>query len=362
MNKMGFGFLRFPQQENGLDWEAINQMVDAFMARGGTYFDTCYTYLKGLSEEAIRRCVTERYPREKFQLAEKLPGYLCKSEADAQKFFDEELKRCGVDYFDVYMLHWLNGDHYAIAERYDQFRFLREKKAEGKAKRIGFSYHDSASLLEEILIAHPEVDVVQLQLNYLDWESAGIEARKCYEICMRHRKSVIVMEPLKGGTLAELPEDAKAHLQAMHADWSAAEWALRFVQGLPGVEICLSGMNSVPQVEMNMRPVTALTEEEKAHLFRACPLILGQTAIACTACRYCVSHCPKGISIPDCFKLYNEICRYPKDGWKIRPNYAQLTKQGGKASDCIACHSCERHCPQHLPISDTMKLAAEKLE
>ena len=362
MNKLGFGFLRLPKIGDEYDWETLCAMTDRFLSRGQNYFDTCYTYLNGNSELGIRKCVSERYPREQFQLAEKLPGYQCKSYEDAQRFFDEELERCGVEYFDVFMLHWLNGKNYEIAEKLDQFRFLQEKKAEGKAKRIGFSYHDSAALLDEILTAHPEVDVVQLQINYLDWETAGIESGKCYETCVRHGKKVIVMEPVKGGTLAALPEDAEAYLKKMHPDWTPADWALRFVQSLPEVEICLSGMNSMEQMEANLQPFEPLNAEEIAYLMDVRPMIAKQTAIACTACRYCVTHCPQKILIPDVFKMYNEVCRYPSDDWKIRPSYIQLTKNSGKASACISCRNCERHCPQHLPISETMKLAAEKLE
>jgi predicted aldo/keto reductase-like oxidoreductase len=206
------------------------------------------------------------------------------------------------------------------------------------------------------------VDVVQLQINYLDWDSAGIESRKCYETCVRHGKKVIVMEPVKGGTLARLPEDAEAHLKQMHPDWSCADWALRFVQSLPEVEICLSGMNAVAQVQDNMQPFEPLTEAEVEHLMQARSLIEKQTAIACTGCRYCTSHCPKQISIPDCFSMYNEITRYPNEGWKIRPSYRQLTKHTGKLLDCIGCKSCEQHCPQHLPIAETIRLAASVLE
>jgi len=361
-NKLGFGFLRLPKAAEGYDWDAVRQMVDTFLARGGTYFDTCYTYLDGQSEEGIRRCLAERYPRERFQLAEKLPGYLCKRYEDAQRFFDEELKRCGVTYFDVYMIHWLNAKHYTMAETHDQFRFLREKKAEGTAKRIGFSYHDSAALLDRILMAHPEVDVVQLQINYLDWDSAGIESRKCYETCVRHGKKVIVMEPVKGGTLAVLPPEAEKLLCAVHPDWTPSAWALRFVQSLPEVEICLSGMNAVTQVEENLQPFDPLGERELDCLRQVCGIIEVQTAVACTDCRYCVAHCPQQIPIPDCFKMFNEVTRYPKDNWKIRPAYRQLTAIGGKASDCIGCLSCVKHCPQKLEIPGHLKQAAEILE
>ena len=362
MNKLGFGFLRLPKKDESFDWARVSEMVDLYMQKGGDYFDTCYTYLDGNSELGIRKCVAERKPRETFRLADKLPGYLFQCYEDCQKYFEEELRRCGVSYFDVLMLHWLNDKNFATAEKIDEFRFLREKKAEGLAKRIGFSYHGNAALLEEILTKHPETDVVLLQINYLDWESAGIESRKCYETCVRHGKKVIVMEPVKGGTLAKIPEEAETLLRAVHPDWTPADWALRFVQSLPEVEICLSGMNEISQVEDNMRPFEPLTADEIAVLMQARDIIEKNTAIACTGCQYCVPHCPKKIQIPQCIKLFNEISRYPQDDWKILPVYQKLTESSGKASSCIACHSCEKHCPQRLTISQYMKDIAQKLE
>ena len=362
INKLGFGFLRLPKKDGELDWQTICSMADVFMDGGGVFFDTCYTYLNGLSEAAIRKCVVERKHRDSFQLCEKLPGYLFKSCEDCQKYFDEELSRCGVEWFDILMLHWLNDDNYAIAEQYDEFRFLREKKAEGKAKRIGFSYHGDAALLDRILTGHPEVDVVLMQLNYLDWESEGIQSRKCYETCLRRGKSVMVMEPVKGGTLAKLPEDAEAKLRAVHPNWTPSDWALRFVQSLPGVEIALSGMGTVEQVRTNIRPFEPLTGEETALLADVAEIIRGKTAVGCTGCAYCVSHCPKQIPIPKYIKLYNEITRYPGDDWKIIPTYHQMVLSAGKASDCIGCHSCEKHCPQKLSVADHMKTIAEKFE
>ncbi len=362
INKLGFGFLRLPKQGKELDWETINTMVDEFMNGGGVFFDTCYTYLDGLSEAAFRKCVVERKSRDSFQLCDKLPGYLFKSYEDCQKYFNEELSRCGVEWFDILMLHWLNDENYAIAKKYDEFRFLREKKAEGKAKRIGFSYHGDAALLDKILTGHPEVDVVLMQLNYLDWESEGIQSRKCYETCLRHDKSVIVMEPVKGGTLANIPEEAEAKLRAVHPDWAPADWALCFVQSLPGVEIALSGMGTVEQVRANIRPFEPLTDGETALLAEVAEIIRGKTAIGCTGCGYCVTHCPKKIPIPQYIKLYNEITRYPGDDWKIIPTYHQMVLSASKASDCISCHSCEKHCPQKLTIADHMKTIARKFE
>ena len=362
LNKLGFGFLRLPKKDGELDWQTICSMVDVFMGGGGVFFDTCYTYLDGLSEAAIHKCVVGRKPRHSVQLCDKLPGYLFKSYEDCQKYFDEELSCCGVEWFDILMLHWLNDENYAIAEKYDEFRFLREKKAEGKAKRIGFSYHGDAALLDKILTGHPEVDVVLMQLNYLDWESEGIQSRKCYETCLRHGKSVMVMEPVKGGTLAKLPDDAEAKLRLRHPDWTPSDWALRFVQSLPGVEICLSGMGAVEQVQSNIQPFEPLTGEETALLAEVAEIIRGKTAIGCTGCGYCVNHCPKQIPIPKYIKLYNEITRYPGDDWKIIPTYHQMALSAGKASDCIGCHSCEKHCPQKLTISEHMKTITQRFE
>ena len=360
INKLGFGLLRLPEKDGKTDFDAVCDMVDTFMAAGGTFFDTCYTYLNGMSELAFKKCVAERKPRESFQLCEKLPGYLFKSYEDCRKYFDEELKRCNVEWFDILMLHWLNDENYATAEKYDEFRFLREKKAEGLAKRIGFSYHGSADLLEDILTAHPEVDVVLLQLNYLDWESEGIQSGKCYDTCLRHGKSVIVMEPVKGGTLANLPKEAEKKLLAMHPDWSASDWALRFAQSLPNVEICLSGMNSAEQIKANTKSFEPLSDAEIALLSEVSKIIRGKTAIACTGCGYCINHCPKQIPIPQYIKLYNEVSRYPEDDWKIIPTYNLIN--AAKASSCIGCHSCEKHCPQNLKIAEHMKAAAEQFE
>lgn len=362
INKLGFGFLRLPKKDGDFDWKTVNAMVDTFMESGGTFFDTCYTYLKGKSEQGIRQCVAERKPRESFQLCDKLPGYLFKSYEDGQKFFDIQRERCGVQWFDVLMLHWLNDAHYAIAEKYDEFRFLREKKAQGLAKRIGFSYHGDAALLDRILTEHPEVDVVLLQLNYLDWESAGIQSRLCYETCVRHGKAVMAMEPVKGGTLAALPEETEVLLRGRHPHWTPADWALRFVQSLPQVEICLSGMGEVAQVQANIQPFAPLDGEDLALLARVADMIRSKTAIGCTGCGYCVSHCPKGIPIPQYIRLYNELERYPADGWKVTPVYQQMALSAGKASDCIGCRGCEQHCPQKLPISEHMKAIAEKME
>lgn len=252
-----------------------------------------------LNTNAYKKCVSSRYPRESFELANKLPGYLCKTYQDCWNYFNEQLERCGVDYFDVYMLHWLNEDNCKIAEKVHEFRFLQEVKAKGLAKKIGFSYHDSASLLSTILNRHPEIDVVLLQINYLDWDAAGIESRKCYEVCIKNGKKVIAMEPVKGGTLANIPEEAAKLLGEIHEDWSPSDWALRFVQSLPEVEICLSGMNTVDQVAANTRQFEPLTDRELFALSKVRDIIEKNTAVSCTGCRYCEPHCPQHIRISD---------------------------------------------------------------
>ena len=361
-SKIGFGLLRLPEKEGGLDWEKVNTLCDKYLELGGEYFDTCYTYMDGLSEMAVKRAVSMRKPRSSFKVIEKLPGYYCKSYGDCRKYFEEELKRCGVEYFDVFMLHWLNGENYEIAEKCEEFRFLEEVKKEGKALRTGFSFHDSADLLDRILTAHPEVDVVLLQINYLDWETAGIESRNCYEIAVRHGKKVFVMEPVKGGTLSDLPEEAEKILEEVHPEWTPSDWALRFVQSLLEVELCLSGMNEVSQIEANMKSFEPLNDSDIEALFRARDIIVRDTAVPCTGCRYCEEHCPMNIAIPEYFRMYNELKRYPEDDWKIQPAYEHMTLSRGKASECIGCGTCKEHCPQRIDIPGVIKDAASLLE
>lgn len=362
MNKLGFGFLRLPFAGEDVDNRLLNQMVDTFLEKGGRYFDTAYTYLNGKSEEAIRKSIVERHDRNSFLLADKLPGYMAKSKDDCARFFEKQRKRCGVGYFDVYMLHWLNAANYAIAEKFSEFDFLTELKAQGKAKKIGFSYHDTAALLDEILTKHPEVDYVQLQINYLDWESESIQSRLCYETAVKHGKKVIVMEPVKGGTLANLPAEAQQILKSYDPYASMASHALRFAQSLPEVEIVLSGMNSMEQLTDNLQDAQPITEEHRAILQRIAEMLNKSIAIPCTGCGYCLKHCPKQIAIPNYFALYSEYRRHPDEDWKITPAYNRLATAHRKASDCISCKSCERNCPQKLPISGYLKQVAHAFE
>lgn len=362
MNKMGFGFLRLPHTSSGtLDMDLLNQMVDAFLERGGTYFDTAYTYLGGQSEIALREAVVKRHPRDRFQIADKLPSWMVHSTKDCQRYFHEQRERCGVDFFDVYLLHWLNQKNYEVCERYDEFAFLRELKAQGKVGKIGFSYHDSAALLDEILTAHPETEIVQLQLNYADWDSAAIEGRKCYDTAVRHGKSIVVMEPVKGGTLAKLPQKAEDLLKAHRPD-SPARWALRFVHSLPQANIILSGMSNLEQVLENMEDIAPLSGSEQDLITRVAEIIEETTFIACTGCRYCTADCPRNIPVPDFFAMYNACRRNPQENWKIQPVYQRTAADQAKASECIQCGQCESHCPQRLSIISYLKQVADMFE
>lgn len=354
MNKTGFGFLRLPRldapDEKSVDFALLCSMVDCFLELGGDYFDTAYTYLGGLSEEALRKALVERYPRERFRIADKLPGYEATCRADNEKFFAESLRRCGVDYFDVYLLHGLNAENYDIARKYDQFSFLRELKRGGKAKKIGFSYHDTAELLDRILTEQPDMDYVQLQINYLDWDSLSVQSRQCYETALKHGKKVLVMEPVKGGNLAQLPEAAEQLLKALRPQDSAASWALRFASELEAVEIVLSGMNSMKQMEDNMQPMHPLCYEEHAALQEAAKIIQSDTAIGCTSCGYCTAGCPVKIPIPQYFALFNEYKRSPGELWKTQIIYESIIKSAGEPTACMQCRQCERKCPQKLNI------------
>lgn len=363
MNKTGFGFLRLPcldpSDEKSVDDGLLCAMVDRFLSMGGSYFDTAYTYLGGASEEAFRRTVVQRYPRDAYRIADKLPGYAVTCSEDNRSLFEESLRRCGLDWFDVYLLHGLNEENYQIAKKFDQFAFLQQLREEGNAKKIGFSYHDTPELLDRILTEHPEVDYVQLQINYLDWDSFSIQAKQCYETAVRHGKQVLVMEPVKGGSLADLPLDAKELLKSIRPDSSFAHWAMRFASALDNVEIVLSGMNSIAQMEDNMQDMIPLTAEESAALEKAAQLIRANTAISCTGCSYCTAGCPQRIPIPKYFALYNEYKRNPGELWKSQIIYDSISKAEGKGSDCSQCGQCIKKCPQKLKITDLLPVIDE---
>lgn len=365
VNKLGFGFLRLPMLKNAegqtVDIERTKRLVDLFYEKGGRCFDTAYTYLDGLSEPSVRECVVKRYPREEIHLTDKLPTWKLSSYEMCRKRFEEMKERCGVDYFDQVMLHWLTAEHYALCQSYDGFRFLRELKETGQAKEIGFSFHDTADVLDRILTEHPEVDQVLLQINYLDWESPAIQSRRCYETAQKHGKKIKVMEPVKGGTLATLPPEAMEILERVKPGRSPAQWAIAFAASLPGVSVVLSGMSSVEQVSENCAVDSRMTQEEYDALKEVVGVLRRTNAIPCTSCRYCVAGCPKKINIPEHFKLYNMVRQYPEEDWKVKPVYRQLFAQDGGAESCIHCGRCEKSCPQQLPIINWLRTVRETL-
>lgn len=369
MKKLGFGMMRLPllneEDKKSIDKKTVCQMVDTFMERGFTYFDTAYMYHEYESERAVKDVLVTRKDRDSYTLASKLPVMQLKEKEDMERIFDEQREKCGVEYFDYYLLHALDAEHYKTVKRLDCFGFAMQKKAEGKVKHVGFSFHDSAEVLDQILTEHPEAEFVQLQLNYLDWEDAKVQSRKCYETAVKHGKKVVVMEPVKGGTLAKLPKKAEDVLKALHPDWSAASWAIRFVASLENVMVVLSGMSTPEQIDDNtayMKEFEPLTEKEKQMLLGEVVDSIHEAAkIPCTACRYCVEGCPMNIAIPEYFALYNDEIT-DKGNPEHAKRYAELTKEHGKASDCVECGQCEGACPQHLPAITWLKKVAEVFE
>lgn len=371
--KLGFGLMRLPLTDpadtSKIDYDRTGKMVDRFMEAGFTYFDTATPYHNfGNSEIAFRECVAKRYPRDAYTLTDKLSFFIVSKAEELENFFAGQLERSGVEYFDYYLLHAMNKNFLELAEKIGAFDFVQRKKAEGKIRHVGFSFHDKAEVLEEILTRHSEMEYVQLQINYLDWESSEVQARECYEIAAAHGKQVLVMEPVKGGLLANIPQEAKDVLKASAPEASVASWAIRFAASLPNVAMVLSGMSNMEQMEDNlsfMGDFAPLTEAEQETVRQVREIILSKQAIACTGCRYCVDGCPQKIAIPDYFKLMNDIAKFGEPQVKrARANYRSFIDEMGmgKASACIECGQCEGHCPQHLPIIDFLKETAKTLE
>lgn len=359
MKKLGFGTMRLPLKDannkTSIDQETLNQMVDIFMEAGFTYFDTAYLYHDEMSEPALKKALVDRYPRESFVLADKMPTVIVKSTADYERYFANQLERTGAEYFDYYLMHNMGKDRYDKTTAFGGFEFAMQKKVEGKIKKLGFSFHDDVETLERILMEHPEMDFVQLQINYLDWENDVIQSRKCYEVATRYNKPVVVMEPVKGGMLANLPESAVTLLATQDETASPASYALRFAASLDNVMMVLSGMSTVEQVQENTRilnELKPLSEQENALLQKVTACINESTAIPCTSCGYCLEVCPKHIAIPGLFALYNN---YKTTGNFSNMYYNRAVYGKGKASDCINCHLCEKNCPQHIVIPQELK-------
>ncbi len=373
--KLGFGTMRLPVLggvQSRVDIEQYCRMADLFMERGFTYFDTAWMYHDCTSEAAFKKAVCDRFPRDSYTIADKMPTMMLYGPKAQEEIFAQQLERTGVDCFDFYLIHNLNIDNYAECLKYGTIEYVEEQKARGKMKHLGFSFHDNAEFLDMLLTKYPEMEFVQLQLNYLDWENEGIQSRLCYETARKHGKDIVVMEPVKGGTLSKLPPEAEKIFRDIHPDWSPASWAIRFAAGLPGVKLVLSGMSSYAQLEDNtsyMQDFTPLTKEETEAVFKVRDIILHSGAIPCTGCRYCVeaSTCPMGIPIPDYFALYNaEIIDVlnASIGWTPQEQYYGNMVSGGKgrASSCIECRGCESVCPQHIAITDWLKKVGKRFD
>ena len=366
--KLGFGLMRLPllnqNEASSIDIELTKKMVDTFIEKGFTYFDTAWMYCGFKSENAAKEALVDRHNRDEYTLATKLHAGFIKTFEDRDKVFNEQLSKTGVTYFDYYLLHDVGVDHYEVYKKLDCFNWLVDKKEKGLVKHIGFSFHDNADLLDKVLTEHPEMEFVQLQINYLDWDSEAIQSRKCYEVATKHGKPVIVMEPVKGGSLASAGKEIEAEMKRVHPDASIASWALRFAASLPGVATVLSGMSNEEQMEDNIktfRNFVPLNEEEKAVIAKAQEALKKSPAVPCTACRYCCDGCPMGIAIPDVFKALNTIRLYGEED-RAKNYYKKLLETSGKAEDCVQCGQCESVCPQHLPIIDLLKEASEKLD
>lgn len=370
MKKLGFGFMRLPLKDKddvkSVDKETLKKMVDIFLERGFTYFDTAYMYHDHTSECVLKEVLTDRYPRDSFTVATKLPLMSVEKEEDQERIFNEQLEKCGVSYFDYYLLHNVNSRNYEKVEKLDCFGFVKKLKEKGLVRHIGFSYHDGAEMLDGVLSSHPEAEFVQLQINYLDWDNEGIQSRLCWEAARKHGRQVIVMEPVKGGSLAEIPDGVKEIFRESNPGMSAASWAVRFAAGLDGVAVVLSGMSALDQVIDNtgyMEEFKPLSDKELKVLEKAREAIAASKAVPCTGCRYCVEGCPKNIPIPEYLSLYNAELQSKKGIFSTqRVYYENMARTRAKASECVGCGQCETACPQHIEVAGWLRKVAETFE
>ena len=372
MTNLGFGMMRLPilEEDNfkSIDYEQVNRMVDAYMDAGFNHFDTAFVYHEGIGEDAFKRCVVDRYPRESFKISTKLPLFIITEDSQLEPIFAEQLKNCGVDYFDYYMLHNVSGFTENAWKNADLYSFIQKKKEEGFIRHIGISTHGNAEFLEEILFEHPELEFVLLQINYLDWDDEGIESRKCLEVARKYNKSVMIMEPYKGGFLADVPEEAEKLMKEHDPDKSVVSWAMRFVANLDDVCVVLTGASNLEQLEDNIREFNnadPLSDDELKLLEDVSEIINSNITVDCTKCRYCVDVCPEEIDIAKIFDLYNKDRMLGRDDWSqfgnAYLNYSKLPDVG-IASDCSECESCIEECPQQINIPEVLKDVAKVFE
>lgn len=367
--KLGFGLMRLPlldkDDPTSINIELLKEMVDVFMERGFTYFDTAWNYCKFTSECAIKEALVDRYPRESYTLTTKMHVAFVESKADRDRIFAEQKRKTGVSYFDYYLMHALSRKNYEKYKELEMFEWLQERKACGDVKHIGFSFHDDAAFLDELLQEHPEVEFVQLQINYLDWESEDVQSRKCYEVAVAHGKKVLIMEPVKGGTLANVSTMVKDVFTQYDAQASVASWAIRYAASLDQVFMVLSGMSNMEQVLDNtsyMMHFQPLNKEEYECIDEALNIMKNDDFIQCTSCRYCVEGCPQSIHIPDIISIYNNDLRQTNQHDIQKFYYDNHVSQNAPASACIGCGQCESVCPQKLPIIEILQKISQHFE
>lgn len=364
--KLGFGCMRLPlldeNDQTSIDIEQFKQMVDEFIAAGGTYFDTAFVYHEGTSEAAVRKALVERYPRDAYTIATKCLAWAAPDAETAKSNLPTSLERLGVDYIDFYLLHNVGGPRTAKFDEYGMWDYVREMKAQGKIKHVGFSMHDGPETLDELLTAHPDMDFIQLQVNYLDWDDPVVQSRKCMEIAQKHGVPVVIMEPVRGGRLADLPERVASILKEADPDKSLASWAYRYCYSLPNVITVLSGASTLEQMKENVaewRAHQPFTASEEAALAKAVEALRSVAGIPCTNCRYCVKDCPQGVAIPNILGLLN-LEAMTENNEFVKGQYAWQAK--APASECIECGACEDMCPQGIDIINQLKIAAEHFE
>ncbi len=369
--KLGMGMMRLPLLDENdftsVDYNQVNEMVDAYMDAGFNHFDTAYIYHGGVGEIAFRKSVVERYPRESYKIATKMPLFIISEESQLEPIFEEQLKNCGVDYFDYYLLHNVSGYTETAWKNVDLYSFIEKKKEEGYIKHIGLSTHGNAEFLEELLFDHPELEFVLLQINYLDWEDEGIESKKCFEVAKKYDKPVMIMEPYKGGFLADVPEEAEKLMREYNPDRSVVSWAMRFVANLDAC-VVLTGASSLEQLENNIQEfknADSLNDDELKILEEVSQIINSNITVDCTKCRYCVDTCPEEIDIAKIFDLYNKHKMLGRDDWSQQGNaylnYSKLPNVG-IASDCMECDTCIEECPQGINIPEVLKDVVKTFE